>query len=1082
MNSFSAVEVPLEGKNLIEASAGTGKTYSIALIFLRLILEGKPVDSILAVTFTVSATAELKRRFLQFLRSAKKNLEKNELHEKEEEKVPKEIVSILEKMDNKEELLKRIKRAIADFDKCSVFTIHGFCSKIIKENAFETGARFDLELSADSIALEEAAIDFLRKKNNLLKKEFIERAAKKKWSSIEGFTNLIKKFSLVDNLAILPLPGKNGFSSIENGEYSEEDFCSDASYLVSALLKETREHINSKIEATGEMGFDDLLSILKSALKEENKFSKHLIKTVNKKYHAVLIDEFQDTDLVQHYIFTKLFENSNKPVFYIGDPKQSIYSFRNADVFAYLKVSSGEITKHTMGTNFRSSHLVTQAVNTLFKSVDNPFIVEEIGFSEVKPKSSKHRNLLQKNGVDCHGVEIRYLSSSNGKYAEDLIRDRVKKPNSKRIFFEDLCSRVAELTNSENGFTIDGNSVKPSDITILVLTNKEASEIKSYLEKRGVPAVLSSEESVFKSKEAFDLLAAMEAAATLSSSKIRGALLTMFFQCQPNDIIDIMDSSAFESYLELFSKIGELWAENSFLAAFSQFINNKERYSLLAGSGERTLTNLRHLFELIHQKEKKSGKGVESLIAWMKEKITSSKKSGDEELRLESDENAVTIMTVHKSKGLDFNIVFIPYFMRAPSKQNRNDYFFYHDKEKNYTPVLSLNVEDNVAKAQSVKEELSENMRLLYVALTRAKYLTVLHWGNINGVALDPPTRLLFGVTSNDDFKNSRDSTFLNALENIKERSNGAIEVVEELQDGDLKYVKPPSDSKIKKSREFKGEIGVDWAVTSFSAINYSKDQGNISKLIGVSDELPEETIEVEILAKDGISLFPAGATAGTVLHTIFENIDFKSLENRDVIAEILEENFMRTHSSGKDMVPWVEECVENVLSAPFLNGFSLKNSDCQYTSEFEFFLPSKKFDYSEIGAILGDSVNMKVGSAAGFLHGFIDLVVRNNGKYYIIDWKSNKLGDHFSHYSQKALKNEMVKHNYILQYMLYLVAFDTYISKRDPNYSYKNNFGGVRYVFLRGVTSENNYATGIYEDFPKEETLRKLQSLFNFS
>ncbi|HQN73087.1 MAG TPA: UvrD-helicase domain-containing protein, partial [bacterium] len=323
MNGFSAKDVPLKGMNLIEASAGTGKTYSIAAIFLRLVLEGAPVESILAVTFTKSATAELKNRLLDFLRSAKKILEGTD--KTQNGTLIGQIAS--QYSDNREESLKKLRRAVTNFDRSSVFTIHGFCSRIVRENAFESGARFNLELSKEnSEPVEQAVIDFWRKYSGYMDEEFINRASKEKWFSVDELIKLIKGRTLCEKPLIKPAVERTELSFERNREITcdphalEKEFCTDALILVDRLFDEAKKNIIDRRDRTGKMSFDDLLSILESALSRNDAFSKQLVAIMEKKYHAVLIDEFQDTDPVQYSIFTKLFGTSGNPVFYIGDP------------------------------------------------------------------------------------------------------------------------------------------------------------------------------------------------------------------------------------------------------------------------------------------------------------------------------------------------------------------------------------------------------------------------------------------------------------------------------------------------------------------------------------------------------------------------------------------------------------------------------------------------------------------------------------------------------------------------------------------------------------------------------------------
>ena len=1086
MNRFSPLEIPLKGINLIEASAGTGKTYSIAAIFLRLVLEGKPVDSILAVTFTRSATAELKNRLLEFLKKAK-----NILTERADKRTDPIITAItLQHSGSRGEALKRLERAIISFDKCSVFTIHGFCSKIVRENAFESASRFNLELSKDTgSSIKEAVIDFWRKYSGTADEHFLHEAASKKWFSIDELARLIKGRTLCEKPLIVPETDRKELSWERNQEIFkknddvEKEFCTDALILLDRLFDEARENIEKKRNMTGKMGFDDLLSILESALNRSDAFSKQLINIMEKKYSAILIDEFQDTDPVQYSIFTKLFGNSKNPVFYIGDPKQSIYSFRNADVFAYLKVSRNpDITKYSMDQNHRSSPMMTKGVNTLFSMRSKPFILEEseIGYVPVRHKDSEDLNDLKKNGEDSHGIEIRYLCAAktderhltkSKRYPD---RSKVKLPAFGSIAYSDMCSRIIELTDTSNGYSIDGEAVRPCDITVLVLRHQDASTVKSYFEKRGIPAVLTSDQSVFRSKEMTDLLVLMEAAANPFPKKIRGALLTLFFKLNLAEITDILsDSKKSEIYSELFAKIGRNWEENGFLSAFSTFINNEEVYLNLAKEGERTLTNIRHLLELIHNREFITRRSVDSLISWVKGKMTDDERSEDEQLRLESDDNAVSIMTVHKSKGLDFKIVFIPQFIKKMSRKKPWN-FFYHDRSDNFRPVLSFDENDDEGVKAGRIETMSENMRLLYVAMTRAKYLTVIHWGSINSTGGTPLSKLLTGVESEDEFKVQTDDQLLERINETVEAGNGSIKLVTDLSFKGEVFKNELKEKTVQPARTLKKEISKEWMITSFSGLSFhAKGSFEFEDVELYKETAIEKTEPVESGGKRTILDFPAGASAGTALHAVFEEIDFKSRDNSDIIADVLERYGMRYSNSGDDMVPWVSECINSVLDFPHFSGRCLRDVKTEeMLTEMEFFFDIDKIKTAEINKLFNGKISIPEQNITGFIHGFIDLVFKLDGKYYIVDWKSNKLAHRAEDYTDAAVEAEMKRHNYIFQYMLYAVALDRYLTMNSDGYSYERDFGGVSYVFLRGPA--------FYFDRPEIKIFQKFREIMS--
>lgn len=1094
MEVFSPKDIKLSGIQLIEASAGTGKTYSIAILFLRMILEEISVDSILAVTFTNAATAELKSRIMDFLKISSSYLMNNNC---ENSQIKEIIDAYKEKLGNKK-ILELIITANKNFDESSVFTIHGFCRRLISENSFETGTLFNMELSADTDGmLTEAVEAFWRQEIQKIPKEIIEEISVKEWFSVEKLKDLIKGKLSSKRARIIPPPTGTELSwekqiGVFSDDSEKSDTCNDLIILLERLFVFVKTYLVKERERSGKMGFDDLLLLLDDAL--DNPQSSFFLTTAMKeRYKAVLIDEFQDTDTLQHKIFKTLFCNGNHIVFFIGDPKQAIYSFRNADVFAYLKARNEieESSQFTMNTNYRSSKMAVNAVSKMF-DVSNPFMIDGIGFPKVTSKKDNENDLVFK-GKPSAGITVKFIRS---EYASDNElsgnrnwKNRKIKTDYARVkAVEDMCREIIAILNerSEHRIMKDGveSRVKPSDIGVLVNSNDNADLVRRHFSKYSIPFVMASNFSIYKSEEAIDMEIVIEAFVDPSPGKIKAALLTFFFRESIENIQTLsFDESKMEYWLNFFATFQASWEKHRFLTAFSSFLESIDIYKkIAAGSGgERRLTNVRHLMELIHNHESENLTSAESTLQWLKDKMCEASPLEEEQLRLESDDNAVSIATVHKSKGLEYPIVFCPDLWRK-SEFGKGFYVSCHDSEND--PVLSFNTSDSELQKQYEKEMLSENLRLVYVALTRAKYHTFIYWGNIYGMGSTPLAKLFHGTTKDADFKKLDDFVLFNDLMKISMESFGSISADDRIESpkGNLALKKELLNPK--SHRELKKEIKSDWMVTSFSSLTFHKE--GEKELFSFSEVIDQEEIAKTDEDKENepvpdILSFPAGATAGTALHTIFEKIDFKSCDHKELIAEVLDAYNMRYNDEKVEMTGWVEECVNAVLDAPVFNNKSLRDVEKEdVVSEMEFYFPVKNFSGNKLSSLFEGMISISDIPVSGFVHGFIDLIFKLDGKYYLVDWKSNRIGSSIDKYNKKSMTMEMKKHNYVLQYALYLAALDKLLEKRDPDYSYEHNFGGVFYFFLRGVSRKNEYMTGVYFDLPDKTKIDQLKKMMD--
>lgn len=1044
--NFDVINVTIAGKNLVEASAGTGKTESIAKLFARAVVEGSgiPVDKILVVTFTKAATEELKNRILLYLKVLKdpQCIDNNSKREK--------ILDFKKELQNcgqypaNEVAEKRLKEAIDDSDRISVSTIHSFCSKIIKEFAFESGCSFDMDITDDSEAIaRRTVIDFFRSRANDYPHLF-----EKPWFNIDDLAKIAKR-RLANPLLRLQ-------------EAEREDPGNDTALFFSQFFEFIDGKVKEYRSGMGLAGFDDLISILYEILSKNDSSAKALIKAVQEKYSIVFIDEFQDTDPVQTEIFSRLFGDPDHTVFYIGDPKQSIYSFRNADIFAYLKVAKEQkdLKKYQMDVNYRSSEKAVAAVNRLF--------APQGIFQIIEYESSKHNTqdrIILENGSE-YGIEICDITSGSG---EDLEKKEVEK-----IILADMISRIRRLTAPDSGCRIvkDGTErpIKYSDFAIIVRKNKEAEKIKKELGKYGIPSVLNSKESIFKTVEAKDLLILLDAAANPENKKKRMAVELTVFRAPASD--ENGNNRDFNNFCEN-------WREYGLFSAFSKLIRTDHISDRLAGSDRQCLTNFSQLVELLNRYEKRNRAPVGDVAKHLHDELCpgSTGDGEDEDSRIDNDsENAVKILTLHTSKGLEFNIVFSPDVMSAenPGKDN---FALYHNEEdcRQYLSLSKDDVKENVRK-----EDLAENMRLLYVLTTRAKFLTLLYFQKS---AKSRTTPLLEKIAGPDGIKA------------FCEGSGGTIRC---RKASDPQPAPLPGSFTLDWKEEHLGRRLHYRGITSFSGISASgmtgEETGDDSSFVTDEEVTPndrqEEKRRQNIEPNEEVTLkFPSGRDEGTLLHSIFESIDFSaSDEERDRVAgTLLNKNRQLFKNCGEldEIFDSVKANVKTVCEKPVFGGFSLSRLDRgrDTLSECEFYYKVENTDLEKLCSLIRENENLELApmknSVDGFILGYIDLVLKAGGKYYLVDWKSNNLGDILADYTREKLEDEMKKHNYFLQFFLYLAALDLYLSKTDPDYSYEKSFGEVVYIFLRGVSDKPESETGLYRYRPKLATVKAVQRLF---
>lgn len=1176
---------PLQGISLIEASAGTGKTYTISTLLLRLLLEKNlTVDKILVVTFTEAATEDLRTRVRGRLHEALVAFQQNQ----SEDKV---LTDLIQQYTNHEEAIFRLSNALRGFDEAAIFTIHSFCRQMLYNNAFESGALFDTELVSDQTPLlREVVEDFWRqyfyaasplfitytlansysKPANLLKtlnygqyvgQPFLKiipqyqvpltatqeeafytafTEAQQVWraSSTDVEELLTQNSSLnrskyretsiplwckaVDSflnaqMVSIALPEKfEKFTasvlaqSVKKGKVPpQHEFFDVGGQLVNCtqtLSNSFKQHILAlkvKLFEVAEQSlarkklqrhiqsFDDLLINLYKAL--QGRGGEALANLIRGKYQAALIDEFQDTDPVQYHIFHTIYGTGQHTLFLIGDPKQAIYSFRGADIFTYMVASRQATYRHTLDTNWRSEENLIAGVNKLFEQAERPFIFADIAFHSAQAPVSRpeEQPRLQIDNLFGHPLQIWFVSRSQAESPPDK---PIKKAWAEQQIPRAVGYEIARLlTLGQHGQARIGD--KPliaGDIAILVRTNFQARLMQKKLTQLRIPSVLYSRESLFASHEVMEIERVLLAIADASHEGLmKAALTTDMLGWTSNELHELLGNDrTWQQRLYRFQKYHSLWQNVGFIQMFRELLWEEQVQERLLSypDGERRLTNVLHTAEVLQQATMQQKLGISGLCQWLSQQRQSEEEATEEEqLRLESDEKLVKIVTIHKSKGLEYPIVFCPFVWDGRLYTQKHQQFTFHGD--NAELILDLGSEEQEQhRDQALLEEQAENLRLFYVAVTRAKHRCYLVWGAFNDANTSAPAHLLHPKLS--AVEKAADDQLWTELTHLAEESGGPLQV-SALPMEYTPYQRPTSDSEQLKARPFLGKLVKEWKVASFSSLTAATATSDDAADRPDYDEI---TVSGSFLERDdfgqrsdnkSIFSFPRGARAGNFIHALFENLDFTQLD-RELIANQL-------RAFGYEVERWEEvivNLVTNVVNTPLSpqrKEFTLSRiSRERRLNELEFYYPlPATVTRAGLQAIFGELEEeiawqerlgrLEFSPVRGFMKGFIDMVFEAEGRYYLVDYKSNFLGTHQNNYHHRQLATVMTREAYFLQYHLYAVALHRYLSVRLPDYHYERHFGGVYYLFVRGMQPSWGANYGIYRDLPTVKLINRL-------
>ncbi|MBD9362845.1 exodeoxyribonuclease V subunit beta [Methylomonas fluvii] len=1215
---LNPLEFPLSATRLIEASAGTGKTYTIAALYVRLILGHHPDNAepsgyllppdILVVTFTEAATKELRERIRERLSQAARFFR---------QQLPttdaflQDIRAAYPEVDWPD-CARRLELAANWMDEAAVYTIHSWCNRMLQQHAFDSGSLFRQEVNTDDTELlNEVVRDYWRSfyydmSNDadfaslyalfkhpdellLAVRSLLGNAEPIPMGVADGqpIKELISAVASIRQLALqalkapwlswLPevrelleaaieskvLPAKNynatnrrnwldkieawsldpaqdtldigkgfenlspaGMAQLANPGQTPPDHPGFAAIgrlpaqlaalpslkveLIKHAVHWIRQRYDFEKQRIARMTFDDMLIRLDNALQGRN--GDRLAQVIREQYPIALIDEFQDTDPLQYRIFSTLYATpagEDCACLMIGDPKQAIYSFRGADIYTYLKAHRDTQGRHyTLGTNYRSTQALVDAVNQVFLRADQ----RERGAFRFK---SEQGNPLPFLPVKAQGRDEVWLIDKQAAPALTLwhweTEGAVGMPAYRERLADVTASQIVTLLKSadagQTGFSSASGmqALQPGDIAILVRSGTEAAAIRNALARRRLRSVyLSERDSIFASGEAVDMLLWLNALAEpRNERKVRAALSSATFAWSYHALHALaLDEPGWELHLERFLMYQQRWQQDGILPALRQLINDYGLHARLTddSEGERSITNLLHLAELL-QRASTQLEGEQALIRYLAEAIEAGgSQAGDEGIiRLESDANLIKVVTIHKSKGLEYPLVFLPFICSFREVGGRfNAYYRYHDDNQDLQ--IDLHKQDRI-KAISDEERLQEDLRLLYVAMTRARHACWL------GIA---PVKS--GSTKDCQLEKSAMGALLNwqakmpisalaeRLIELKGRC-AAISITPLPEIDDARYSPVLADESGDEARVPLGKVSSNWWIASYSALHIVD---RLTPTAEPSQPLPEfetahddkQNDEAEITATlskplSGVHALPRGAGPGVLIHDLLEECaqwGFANVAVNPALRQDLIQKRFIGEWENKHAV--IASALAHWLNMPLLEDANVSLAALEtnaYQAELEFLLGADTVDTAELDRLVSRHT---VGGQArpgllpsqvnGLLKGFIDLVFVHDQRYYVVDYKFNSLGADDAAYTHEALTAAMLAKRYDLQYSLYLLALHRLLKVRlGAAYDYETHIGGGLYLFLRGAQGPR---AGRVFDKPPRALIEGLDALFGAS
>ena len=1110
------------GVTVLEASAGTGKTFTIAALAARYVADGVELERLLLMTFTRNATAELRDRVRERLVSAELGLERALQGEPPDARD--EILTLLASgsEDDVRTRHARLAAAVADFDAATIVTTHGFCQEVLGG----LGIAGDLE----------PGVQFVEDLGDLVE-QVVDDLYVRAFHRAEEIP-----ISRDQALRIAREAVRNPDAPLEPDTAPE----GSVPYRRRRLAEEVRRELDQRKRRLGVMGYDDLLMRLDGALAGDN--GDAIADRLRARFGVVLVDEFQDTDPTQWRIVQRAFGESGTTLVLIGDPKQAIYAFRGADVFAYLEAASRAGREETLDVNWRSDQGLIDAYDALFgeAQLGHPGIVYRrvraapgnvtprlAGAPEASPLRVR---LLDRNDVGTAN-NFALVDPARAHIAEDLAADVVRL----------LDARATIQERREDG-AADGEPrvVRPGDVAVLVRRNVDAELVRDALARARVPAVLAGAGSVFDTEAAHDWLRLLEALERpASSTRAHAAALTAFLGWSAQQVAEA-DEDAWEEIHSTLHRWAQVLRERGVAALAERAMLSRripERV-LATNDGERALTDLRHVGELLHAAAMEQSFGTSALTSWLRRRIADAARElgiEDRSRRLESDAAAVQILTIHRSKGLEFPIVYLP-FLWDPSPVSRAGApLTFHDGDDADKRKVDVGLEGAgyaAHRRQSIAEQRGEDLRLMYVALTRARHQAIVWWAGTRDSRHSPLGRLIFfrgddGTIPTDGGFTPRDDAARERFAALAQTAGGSFAVEPATAGPAAPWAPPLEPAPLLAAARFDRTLDRDWRRTSYSDLTARTHEPQVASEPEedvVDDEAPDDgtasgaapqaDAEEALRAVPSLlSAMPGGVRIGTLVHDVLEAVDFAAGDlDAELGREVARARARRSVDVGSSetLVAGLRAMLETPLG-PLAGGARLRDvARGDRLDELTFELPLAGGDHprgevtpAAIGAVLARHLPAddplapyadRLGDPAlrhavrGYLTGSVDLLLRTGdggaARFAVVDYKTNRLGGLDEdltawHHRPAALAEEMQRSHYVLQALLYVVAVHRYLRWRLPGYDPAENLAGVLYLFVRGMTGPDAPATdgvpaGVFSWRPPDAVVTELSDLFD--
>ncbi|CAZ89788.1 putative exodeoxyribonuclease V, beta subunit recB [Thiomonas arsenitoxydans] len=1164
---LDALTLPLQGSRLIEASAGTGKTWTIAALYLRLVLGhgteatafARPLspEQILVMTFTRAATRELAERIRARLVEAAQCFQ-GALAPKVDDEFLLRLLDSYPPGSARQTAAWRLAMAAQEMDDAAVFTIDAWCQRMLREHAFDSGHSFDEDLLADEGELTTQAVhDFWRQqvyplsgaaldgvlqvwpdvgalesevKSRLraaqagappvadkddslldlwqrlgepqqaqvrtLKAQWAERiASMRQWlcALVQSETNPLSKnkYGLksvcgwfdalqawlddpaqqqpdLDDKTWAKLTPDGLRAGCNQGKQVEPPAVfnqvetlraalADLADLVPELQTYAAAQVDARLRAlkaaSGQFSFHDQLERLDAALAGPQ--GERLRSRILEQYPVALIDEFQDTSALQFSVFNRLYgittaQTTHSAVLLIGDPKQSIYAFRGADIASYLRARQATQGRHSaLQTNYRSTAEVVHSVNQLFERREQSAGAGAFLYRDDEAPDAD--NPVPFIAVGARGRAEQLVCSEGPVPALtcSVHQELESKRDARERFAAHAAARIVSLLNdTQAGFRqADGGfaRLRQSDIAVLVRDGDEARAVRRALQRRGVASVyLSDRDSVFASPEAADLLRWLRAVAEPRDGRLaRAAFAAPTLGATIDELAALAtDDDVFENRLALLAELQTIWLRQGVLPMLRQTLHRLDLPArwLSEEDGERRLTNVLHLAELL-QTASGTLDGEQALIRWLQEQMAG-QSTEEQVVRLESEADLVRVVTIHKSKGLEYPLVFLPFATAFKEAKDGAD-----DRER-----------------------LREDLRLLYVALTRARHAL---WVGIAALKVGKGSVCMLHRSAIGYLLGGDTPCEGAAIPGLLRETFGdspAVQIVDAAQEAELQRLQAahPAPALIEPPN-YHAQFERNWSIGSFSALvrdltprstQQPALQAALQDELWATEPSMEQPSPATLQPSAARHRFPRGALVGKFVH---EQLAWLGENGFALSAQQTQDSLLQRCARqgwdaprSADLLEWLSEVL--VTPLPPL-GVALPEIDT-LLAEMEFWLPVERACAAEIDALCQRHIlpgrarpELTERTLHGMVMGFADLVFHHAGRYWVLDYKSNVLGTDDADYTQQALEAAVLEHRYDVQCALYMLALHRLLQARlRTAYDPQTQLGGAIDLFLRGV------------------------------